>query len=170
MKALTNYFFDLCLLRANPQDLPASQTLLTLTFIFNVLVGVLLIGDVRPHPALALLESLFDAVLMLGLLGVMLFLRGQQARFQQTATALMGSGLLLGLVALPLLVLAGNGQAGGEPNLASLLLLMLVMWSMVVLGHILRHAFTLPMPLAIGFGLLYTIFSYAVMATIFQVN
>lgn len=170
MKALINYFFDLCLLRTSPQDLPASQALLVLTLICNVIVGLLLIGDTRPHPALALLESLLDTLLMLGMLWLMLSLRSLQARFIQTATALMGSGLLLGLIALPLLVLSGDGQAESAPNLANLLLLILVIWSMAVLGHILRHTFNLPPAIAIAFGLLYTFFSYAVMANIFQVS
>ncbi|MCF6283448.1 MAG: hypothetical protein L3J28_14805 [Candidatus Polarisedimenticolaceae bacterium] len=167
MKALINYFFDLCLLRVKPQDLPASQALLSITFILNVLVGLLLIGDVRPHPAAALLESFIGASLLLITLKGMLYLRQIEARFIQSATALMGSGLILSLIALPLLVLAGNG---GEPTLAGTLLLLLVMWSIIILAHILRHTFTLPLPLAISFGLLYTFFSYAVMANIFQVS
>ena len=170
MKALINYFFNLCLLRAKPQDLPASQALLVVISIFNILVGLLLIGDMRPRFTLALFESLFDTMLMLGVLWLMLTLRNLQARFLQTATALVGSGLLLGLIALPLFVLSGSGQTESDPSLVSLLLFALVMWSMVVLGHILRHTFNLPMPLAIGFGLLYTFFSYAVMANIFQVS
>ncbi len=82
----------------------------------------------------------------------------------------MGSGLLLSLVALPLLVLAGN--SGGEtlPDLAGALLLLLVVWSMIVLSHIVRHTFTIPLSLALGLSILYTFFSYAVMANIFQVT
>jgi hypothetical protein len=168
LKALINYFFDLCLLRANPQDMPASQALLSITFICNVLAGLLLIGDVRPHPATALFESFLGATLLLSTLWVMLSLSKMRARFTQSATALMGSGLLLSLIALPLLVLAGSSQS--EPNLAGVLLLLLVMWSIIVLGHIVRHTFTLPLSAAIGVSLLYTIFSYIVMANIFQVN
>ncbi len=168
MKALINYFFDLCLLRVNPQDLPASQALLSITFICNVLVGLLLIGDVRPHPIAALFESFLGATLLLGTLWLMLSLRKMRGRFTQSATALMGSGLLLSLIALPLLVLADNSQ--NEPNLAGVLLLLLVMWSLIVLGHIVRHTFTLPLSSAIGVSLLYTIFSYIVMANIFQVS
>jgi len=168
LKALINYFFDLCLLRVKPQDLPASQALLSITFICNVLAGLLLIGDVRPDPAIALLESFLGALLLLGTLWVMLTLRNMGARFTQSATALMGSGLLLSLIALPLLVLADSSQ--NEPNLAGVLLLLLVMWSIVILGHIVRHTFTLSLSIAIGFSLLYTFFSYAVMANFFQVS
>lgn len=167
MKALVNYFFDLCLLRAKPQDLSASHALLTIMFILNVLAGLLLIGDVRPHPAAALLESFLGACLLLVTLKGMLYLRQIDARFIQSATAMMGSGLMLSLIALPLLVLAGSGE---EATLAGALLLLLVMWSIIVFAHILRHTFTLPLSLAIGFGLLYTFFSYVVMTTIFQVS
>ena len=170
MKALVNHFIDLCLLRAKPQDLPASQALFMLTFLINAVVGLMLIGDARSHPLLALLESVTEAIMMLVLLRFFLQLRQLQARFLQTAAALMGSGLMLGLVALPLLVLAGRGGPEGDPGLAGMMLLMLVMWSMVVLGHILRHAFEIPLFLAVGLGVLYTLFSYTVMTNLFQVS
>ncbi len=169
MKALTNYFFDLCLLRSKPQDLPSSPVLLSLTFTLNVLAGLLLIGDVRPNPAIAFLESFTGALLLLGSLWVLLSLRGMRARFIQSATALMGSGFLFSLIALPLIVLANSG-GDTEPNLASTLLLLLVIWSIIVLSHIMRHTFTLPFSLALGLSVLYTLFSYAVMANIFQVT
>jgi len=169
LKALTNYFFDLCLLRAKPQDLPASSLLLSLTFILNVLAGLLLIGDVRSNLVIALFESISGAVLLLGSLWGLLLLRGMHARFTQSATALMGSGLLLSLVALPLLVLASSSDGETLPDLAGALLLLLVIWSMIVLSHIMRHTFAISFSLALSLSILYTLFSYAVMANIFQV-
>lgn len=168
MKALINYFFDLCLLRVKPQDLPASHSLLNLTFTLNVFAGLLLIGDVRPNPAIALLESFLGAVLLLSSLWVMLYWQKKATRFTQAATGMMGTGFLLSLIALPLLVLAGGEQ--GALNIAGVLLLLLVIWSIVVLGYILQHTFDIPLSMAIAVGLLYTFISYTVMNILFQIN
>ncbi|EGV51330.1 hypothetical protein [Candidatus Endoriftia persephone] len=165
MKSLLNYFVDLCLLRAAPQDLPVSSVLLALTALLNVLVGVLMIVDSSRQLGMAVLESLFEAGLMLLSLQLALRLTGLQPRFLQTASALMGSGLLMGLLALPLL--SWNQASGGSE--VGLLLLVLVIWSMVVLGHIIRHAFNLSLNLGIAFGFIYTLSAWSITSTLFPV-
>lgn len=168
MKVLLNYFVDLCLLRAAPQDLPDSSALVGLAFIANVLVGALLIVGARMGPMLSFLESLLEVALMLLVLRTGLTLRRRQARFDQTATAVMGSSSLIGLVALPLLNL-GTGEGEGSA-LGAILLLGLIVWSMVVLGHIIRHAFDLLLGQGIIIGVLYTLGSYMIVASIFPIN
>ncbi len=169
MNTLINYFVDLCLLRAPPQKLPASPVLLRLSFAANGLVGALLVVGSQMGPLLALLESFFELILMLIVLRLGLHWRGHAERFSQTATAIMGSSALLGLLVLPLLgfgVAAEN--AGGE--MTGLLLLLVVFWSMLVLGHILRHAFDLMLGQGVLLGLFYTILSYSVISSLFSLN
>lgn len=170
MNALLNYFVDLCLLRAAPQDLPDSTALLGLAFAANVLVGALLIVGARMGPVMSLLESVLEVGLMLLVLRIGLTLRGRQARFDQAATAVMGSSALIGLVALPLLNLGTGGSEGEGSALGAMLLLGLIVWSMVVLGHIIRHAFDLLLGQGIIIGVLYTLGAYMIIASLFPIG
>jgi hypothetical protein len=165
MKTLLNNFVDLCLLRIGPQDLPVSNRLLGVVTVLNVLVGVVMIVDVRAGLATALAESLFEAGLMFGALYIGLRMQYRVARFTQAATALMGSGLLLGLLALPLISWSRNPDAGE----AGLLLLVLIVWSMVVMGHILRHTFEIVLGAGVGLAFIYTLLAWNLTMILFPV-
>ena len=165
MKTLLNHFVDLCLLRQGPQDTPFSPQLLASTTLLYVLVGLLMIVDVRTGVISALGESLFDAGLMLLVLYFALQSQNRLARFVQSATALMGSGLLLGLLALPLISLSSNPDSSA----AGLLLLGLIIWSMVVMGHILRHTFEIGLGIGVGLAIAFTLLSWNLTLILFPV-
>jgi hypothetical protein len=166
LNALLNYFVDLCLLRAAPQDLPAAPVLVRLAFLANVLVGAMLVAGSDIGVGLALAESLVEVGLMLVVLRVALGWRGREARFVQTATAVMGSSTFLGILALPLLGMT-RGASGDAAALAGLILLVLVVWSVVVLGHIVRHAFDLALGQGVAVGVLYTLATYLLLSALF---
>jgi len=155
---LFNFFLDLCLLRTRPQDLPASPVLLRLLVILAVLVNLTLVGG-RGGLWAALGESLAEVALMLAVLYVALDRYGHPGRFTQTASALLGTGVVMGLIALPL-----SGLGGG---LAALALLALLAWNILVMGHILRHAFDIGLALANFAALGYTFFSYSLLSILF---
>ena len=149
MIALFNFFFDLCLLRAKPQDMPASNVLLALTLIANLVVGGWVLGDAYGGVLRAFIACLLDNLFLLGVLWALLYWKGWLARLNQAATALFGSGTLLALMLLPLYSLAGPG--GGQSDAAALVglcSLLLLIWSQFVMGNIFRH--TLEVPLARG--------------------
>ena len=77
----------------------------------------------------------------------------------------MISGLLLGLLSLPLVSWNHRSQSAES----SLLLLLLIFWSILVLGHILRHAFSVPLNVGIAIGVAYTLFSWNLLALLFPV-
>ena len=168
MNALFNYFVNLCLLRAAPQDLPSSSALLGVLFVINALIGTLLMATTELGPGLALVESVFELGLMLGVLRAALFLRGHPARFNQGATAVMGSSILMSLLALPLL--AGGVASGGENGGGVMLLLGLVVWSVVILGHILRHTFDLTPGQGVAVAALYSFASYQLTTSLFSIG
>jgi hypothetical protein len=168
LNALFNYFVNLCLLRAAPQDLPSSSPLLGVVFVINALIGTLLMATTELGPGLALVESLFELALMLGVLRTALFLRGHPARFNQGATAVMGSSILMSLLALPLL--AGGVASGGENGGGVMLLLGLVVWSVVILGHILRHTFDLTPGQGVAVAALYSFASYQLTTSLFSIG
>ncbi len=142
MQALILFFVELCALRRTPQDLPASEILLLVVGIASVFIG-LLIGLVAGLPFWASLgQTLAELALTLTALFVALRLMRRGARFTQAATALLGSGVVIGAVAL--VPLSFNPTGTQETDLAAFgafLLLVLFVWSVVVTGHILRHTF-----------------------------
>jgi hypothetical protein len=161
---LLKLIFEICLLRAGPQQLPASGflTLLAVASYLLVSLVVLLPGQGLPRAGG---EALLDAAVLLLLLRAALVWRRHPARFHQTATALAGSGALLGLLLLPVVgVGAGDGRG---TELAALLWLGVFAWSLAVTGHILRHALDLPLAGGVLGAVLYMAVSLALLDLLF---
>lgn len=138
--AIVKPFFDLCLLRLRPQDLPESTALLGLVLIGHTLTAVLLSNVALPFGD-ALMAGMVDTLLLAAMTTSVLYLQRLQSRLKQTLTALAGTGALIGVVALPLSNwLHAAHQANGDAGAPALLLLLLIGWSLTVAGHILRHA------------------------------
>ena len=165
MKALLNAAIEICLLRRGPQDLPTSIHLTLLAMLLNLLAGVLMVVDARLGLLRAFLQTLFELALMLGVLYAVLRLKGRLPRFNQAATALMLSGFLLGMLALPLVTWGQQSQSAES----GLLLLAVFTWGIVVFGHIIRHTFDWSMNVGIAAALLYTLFAWNLVAVFFPV-
>ncbi|MEJ2621043.1 MAG: hypothetical protein P8163_12475 [Candidatus Thiodiazotropha sp.] len=163
MKALIRAAIDLCLLRRGPQDFPASSYLLGFTFLLNLLPGVLMFMDTQTHLIRALVQTLFELLLMIGSLYVALKMQGRLARYLQAATALMLCGFLLGMLALSLVAWGHQNQS---PE-AGVLFLVVFAWGVVVIGHILRHTFEVSLNVGIAIALLYTLLAGTLVALIF---
>lgn len=164
MSVLIKFFIDLALLRRGPQDLPYSPTLLGLLALLSVLVGTIngreLFGGVQA----ALGANLVDLVLSLGLLWLLLQIKSKQARWQQTASAFLGLGVLAGLV---MLIVRGPAEALGILELAMLIDLVVAVWLHVALGNVLRHALEIPLLAGVLIVLAYTVFAFNLIAQVF---
>jgi hypothetical protein len=134
------FFVELCVLRRAPQDLPASSALFATVVGASILVG-LMVGLLAGLAfGVSLIQTIVEIALTLLALLLALRLTRRGARFLQAATALLGSGAVIGVVAM--LPLSLNPMASEESELAAfgaLLLFLLFVWSVVVSGHILRH-------------------------------
>lgn len=170
MLALVHFFIDLCLLRRNPQDLPASAALFGVVLAVAVLGGVLLSVTAGASLAAGLAQTLLDLLLMLGVLHLALKVLSKQSRYLQAATALVGADVVIGLVALLPVSLSRPIVTGTEPGgdvlLAGLLFLALVAWSVLVVGHILRHAFDLTLAQGVVIAIAFDIFSFMVISAL----
>ena len=167
MLKLFNFFLDVCLLRRAPQDLPASTSLFAVSVALSVIVGAIGVADVIKGVS-ALAAAMLDAVIALVMLRLVLMIQNHIARFLQTATAVFGSSVILGLIALPLQLVIGD--AGNESPMApfvSVAYLLLLIWVQVVIGHILRHALNISLSLGIGLALTYSIVSGVIIQTLF---
>ncbi len=168
MNRLLRFFLDLCLLKAAPQDAPASQELLGLVLFVNLVVGIALakraLGGLGP----ALTASLIDAAVMLGLLWIALRVRGRSARFLQTATAVLGAGALLAALALPLQALAAANEGDSTvAGLAGIFAVALMIWMQVVIGQILHHALEVSLVVGVLLAIAYMFLSNGLLVSLF---
>jgi hypothetical protein len=140
---------DLLLLRRGPQDAPYSPRLL-ITLVLAVLVfDAVLTASVPGNAGIgarlvvaAVVASLFTLLAMSALL---LQLGGRQARYVQTAIALVLVELALSIASVPFAAFVGEPPAAGQAlapgqALATLGFVAIGVWGLLVRGHILRHA------------------------------
>ena len=103
MRALFDLFLDICLFRKGPQDVPASAMLLKVCALAYALSGFVVLRLSTPS-SIAIPQILLDLALLAGLLYLALSLRRYPQRFGQTLSALTGVGVLMAVLALPLMV------------------------------------------------------------------
>lgn len=161
MQALITFYFELCLLRRAPQDLPASDALFRLVLLADIAAGVLVGATGGVHPLVSFAQSVLEISLSLALLYGGLRLAGRPARFNQSANALLGTGALIGILALPAVAL--SGLAGDAAALGTLLLLGVLCWSILVTAHIVRHTFALSLGQGIAIAVAYQVLAIVIM-------
>ncbi|HET6602821.1 MAG TPA: hypothetical protein VFG21_01195 [Xanthomonadaceae bacterium] len=151
MARLLRQLFAICLLRAGPQELPYSLRLtrgLVLASIGMDVLAAWLLGvgqGLLPRLALSL-------ALLLGAPWLLLKWRQRSNRYLQTLAALVGTGLLLTVVALPLAMLVqsypppDSGQMLSPAQIGvAWLTLLLLGWKVLINAHIFRHSLDVPM-------------------------
>jgi hypothetical protein len=159
---LIRTLLDLLRLRSGPQDLPAGLGLavaLTLAWLAQGMLSdrVLDGADSAPRSLLAVAVQ-FAAVIAL------LKLSNHAARIPQTISALAGTGFILGLLAL--LLLLQLDPAHPQPNLA-LAYFGLFIWSLAVDGHIYRHALSTKLSLGVLVAVLIFAANFIIMKAAF---
>ena len=165
MKKVIDVFWKICLFKLAPQDLPVSSFLLLVSMLGYGLVGIL-VGLMSLSPGQAIISSVLDIALVGSMTQLLLWIKEMGPRFQQAFTALMGTGAIMGFLALPLVFL--QVQAGDQPALLpSVMLLGLVMWSLGIVGHILRHTISAPFYVGVLLAVLYMYVSMSIMRSLF---
>ncbi len=164
MVQLLRFWLELCLLRAAPQDIAASNWVLAFSVLCYALVSVLVLT--LPY---GVVDGVRMASMELGLLAafivVLLYLLGKAGRIRQTLAALTGAGALLGIPAL-LMVLVAPPEHGGNQQV-SLAWLVLLIWNLLVTAHIMRHALSSSLLTGLGVALLYSLVSTQFIVTAF---
>jgi hypothetical protein len=170
MANLLQLLRDLCLLRRGPQDMPHSPRLLIGVCIASLLLQLAIVrvlgiaGD-------ALGAGLLSLAFNLGVLYLLLNLRGLTSRFIQAALALLCCAMLFSLLSLPVVMLAGGHAPTPEHAtplqlLLGLIALPIVVWKLIVDAHILRHSMNLTFLGGLAVALLWLIAELAFGAAI----
>lgn len=137
------------LLKTAPQDLPYSVGLLVRVIVLYLLTGMMVVSDLI-EPQLALGRMLLSITIILFFNYVLLSMLNLRARYMQTVSALVGTGIVFNLLAWPVLSYSGEEPASGAlAVLISLLVLALISWEILVTAHIFRHTLNTKMTQAI---------------------
>ncbi len=156
MLALVRQFFEIAFFRAKPQDLPVGSTVLVVAITLAVMTYVLA-SVVESSYAVAMQRALLDlGITALFIYGGLLFQKAT-TRFQQAFSALAGSGAVINLVAVVLML----GHSPGEPasSLLTFMYLLLFGWSVALCAHIFKHTFDLERAGSTLVAIVYIIFA-----------
>ena len=152
MLLILKLFLDICLLRANAEHIPASRALLIISVLayFALSLGITFVpGNMAKIVAIIMVGF----ILVIALAQAGLWIRSFMNRSIQTITALAGTGTIFCMLVWPLLLL------GEQWLFPRYLLLLVFVWDIVVVGHILKNALSLPFWAGIGISIFY-IFTY----------
>lgn len=152
---LLKTLIGICLLRASPQDLPASRAGMLVALMVYAAVGVLGVVDVLTFEN-AILATAVDTLLLAAVTHLVLQWRRLENRVTQTLTALAGCGALLSLLAWGA---AGLAREAFQPEWIWAAFLV---WYTLVFGHVLRHALSITLATGVAASLLYLILSISV--------
>lgn len=117
--------------------MPYSSPLLLLLLILGYAIDNLRVNLLLPGVTVGQLAGilLLHTLLMLSITAALLTMFGYRARIVQTLTALTGTGVILSLLMLPLdYITRLNPQ---NFTMASLIIMAMQIWSLVIVGHIL---------------------------------
>ena len=164
MRAILNPFIQICLLRQGPQDLPTSGILLAIALTAHTVMSIVW-SNISQAAINAVLSGLLDTLMLVGLSTALLYAQRRKARVVQTLTALAGTGTIITFLALPVSGWLQNvDQSAGKGGLAMIVLFLLMVWSLVVVAHIFRHALSIPF----FFGLMLALVFYGISISAFH--
>ena len=167
MQALLKLFVDLCLLRANPQDVPAAGFLFRAALAGYFLSSMAVLAVQAPL-TVALGHAGLGTLVLMALVTLLLRLRGGADRFGQTLTALTGSGVVLNVLALPVMYVFVQSRIHDDVSgMPTIFLLLMILWSLAIFGHIMRHAMNISLLAGVLLGVLDIIVTQAVVNTVF---
>lgn len=138
MQRLFRTYLDIALWRKGPQDLPASPQLCVLTGLAYVVISFMHVRLMRYSLPHSVAMAVVDVAMLLAWVVFLLTFFSRMRRFTQTFNALLGVGILLGM--LDLLVMSLLHMAGGGRDLAVEWALLKLVVLALVLGRILTQA------------------------------
>ncbi|OYY74329.1 MAG: hypothetical protein B7Y40_05135 [Gammaproteobacteria bacterium 28-57-27] len=157
---LLRQLIELCFLRIGPEDLPGDARLPWVLAAGYVLSGGLLFMA-EDGFAIGMAQAAVDAALLAGFVWGALKIREHPERFNQTYAALMGINLVISLLSWLLLSAVPTEVVANKLHPAQIGLLVLLLWSLVAQGQVVRRA----LDVGAGMGLL-LVFAYFMLSSL----
>ena len=175
-------FWNIILRRSGPEEVPDSNFLLVMTFIFFLLSQILVGFKMYQGAESLFFQLLFlDTVLLIIWLRAILQLSGKLERFRQSLTALFGTGTLFNFILSPFMLFyapyleqltsSDELQIAAElpvPALLGVVILVIAIWSVLVMAHIFSRATSKSRAIGLGMALVYSFINFMI-STSFQV-
>ena len=159
--------WEICLLKAGPQDLPGTQSwLIKAVFAYFSVSFVLATMNLSVGASLA--SAFVDVVLLLLASYVILWVKLTPDRWYQTATSMAAVSVVIGVFALP----AAGLQAylGTENSIVAfpvLILIGLIVWNLLIFAQIFKYALEVNIFIGALFSGFYMYLSLKVMNILF---
>ena len=170
MKAIVRTCWQICLLRQGPQVFPRSWTLFIILLLVYMGTDVVLLVAQGLRGLVLLPELLLDTALLLAFFALVLTIWQKLERFNQTLSALLGTGAIIMLVAVPLSLLATLLPTSTGSQAVGVLLWVILAWNVLVTGHILRYALNTWLTLGIIIAGTYVVLNLVLFSILFPMR
>ena len=159
MNSLAKIFVDLCLFRAKPQDLPASNTLVFLTSILNISATLAVLHLIAGYNIGQTLILSIALIVAFGfVIWVVLKVNGLADRWIQTISALYGTRTLLLSIEWMLIPAAPPAETISDlianMGVALIAVSVLDIWIFAIMIVVIRHAIQTSVGISIIIGIL----------------
>ncbi len=161
---------DIIQLRRGPQDVPYSLGLLIGACVVTLTMQIV-IGALFDSASGALATGVVSLILHLGILYLLLMMRGFGNRFVQSATAILWCMLMFTLALLPMISITGTAQVTADQitvggALLRLVMIAIALWKVAVDAHILRHSLSISFGGGVGVAIVWALVEYALLRAI----
>lgn len=152
--------WQILVFRLGPQALPAGKAWVWMALVFYALTATALSWlRAVPHSIAGMLAM--DVAITVAFFSLVLYSLGRGPRIPQSLQAVWLCGSGLNLVAMIFAPALANPPADGSLwlDVAVVMSLSLIFWSIALMAHILRHALEWPFHRALALAVLYSIFN-----------
>ncbi len=143
MLQIVIYFWQMCLLRAGPQQLPRSPSVLALILVIYFLIAAFTIGATRSGQDFMGIfgGALLGVIIEAGIVWSLLLYKRVTWRFIATMSALLGTNAIIQLILLPMnIIMINTGDETALRFITQIAWLACFGWWLAIAGSILHHA------------------------------
>jgi len=162
MYELLKIFFDICLFKKGPEDIPVSMSLLYFLLPIYACTSFLIL-ILNTDVTNAILQIGIEIVLILSFCRIILYLAKKTERYVQTACAIVATDSIISFFAIP--VMGSLLVEGSALSFFSIVLLMLWQWN--ISGFIFAKALSQTFTFGLGVSFVYILVSYQLMTLLF---
>lgn len=138
MLQIASYFWQMCLLRRGPEQLPSSNFATGLIFGCYFCISLTAIAVIRPQEPLSALVGILiiSVIYQAGITFILLTFKGVPDRFRPTWSALLGTNTLMVLILLPFNMIILNSENSTLNSFADSATWVCLGWWFAIAGHI----------------------------------
>ena len=151
MSALLRQYFDIAFLMGRPQELPGGDDQMRIGIALALVTYVAALTS-EFGASYALLLAVLDIGLTGATLWAALRLTDRPARFRQAFGGYCGAAAFVNAAAIPIYLFGDAGGVEGGPGFADFVLLV---WTLCLLGHVIRHTFEVRLAVSILVAFVY---------------